>query len=452
MGRAANEIQLDSSTLVDLCRSDQRVHDLETISAELLPLCAALDFLHKNAAKILRSRACGILGRPSWLWGVRSRVYRRPHGTVLILGPWNYPLFLVGVQTAQALVAGNRVLLKPAPGCEASTTRLAECFFRAGVSREQLTVLDSSVSAATEAIESGVDLVVLTGGVQTGRKVMAQLAQTLTPSIMELSGCDAVIVLPDADLQLVAQSIDFGLNFNGGATCIGPRRLFVLQSMAAPVIEAICDRLADRESVVVHPSARESAAQSIERALAGGACNLIGDGTFDAALLRQSGVMRPVVLDGVASTDDIANADIFAPVISIVRIDYIEQAVAAVNRCDLRLAASVFGPPAIAMQLALQLEVGNVTVNDLIAPTADPRLPFGGRGQSGLGSTRGQEGLLAMTTPLVISQRRGSFTPHLDRPTESQQKLVSGILTMLHAPKWGARLRGLRDIMRSVKK
>ncbi|MGB7343101.1 MAG: aldehyde dehydrogenase family protein [Pirellulaceae bacterium] len=451
LGQVASEIQSSADELIELCRSDQRTEATETISAELLPLCAALAYLNKNAAKILQPRRCGFIGRPVWLWGVHSRVMRRPFGTVLVLGPWNYPLLLVGTQIAQSLVAGNHVLVKPAEGCEASTAKMVDCFYAAGVPRSHLTLLDSSVAAATDTIGNGVDLVVLTGGAQTGRKVMQQLAQTLTPSIMELSGCDAVVVLPGSDLRRVAKAIDFGLNFNSGATCIGPRRLFVMQESADEVIDAIRLQIADRGDVVVHLAARDHVADEIQAALRNGATNTMG-GDFNAQQLRETGKMKPVVLDGVASTDPIASADIFAPVISVIRINEIDQAARAINRCRYRLAASVFGPSAQANAFANQLDVGSVTINDLVAPTADPRLPFGGRGQSGFGVTRGREGLLAMTVPVVVSERRGSFTPHLDRHSESLQNLVSGMLAMLHAAKWSERLSGLRNIIRSVKK
>ena len=451
LGRVAGEIEAASEQLTALCRSEQRTHDVETISAELLPLCAALKFLARRAAKVLQPRRCGIIGRPAWLWGVQSRVVRRPFGKVLVLGAWNYPLLLAGVQVAQALVAGNRVLLKPAPGCEDATACMVDCFYRAGVPHQQLTQIDSSVQAANEAIDNGIDLAVLTGGAATGRKVMAKLSQSLTPSIMELSGCDAVVVLPSADLQRVASAVDFGLNFNGGSTCIGPRRLFVMQSQADTVIETIRRQIADRGPAIVHPAARDHVADTIQAAIDAGAVNTMGN-NFDAQRLRQSGQMDCVVLDAVASSDPIANEDLFAPVISVIRIDDVQQAIDAVNRCPFRLAASVFGASAEANVVANQLDAGSVTINDLIAPTADPRLPFGGRGQSGFGTTRGVEGLLAMTTPAVISQRRGSFMPHFDRPSQSQQSLVAGILAMNHARKWSARLAGLRQIMRSVKK
>lgn len=413
LGRTRSKIAGTAESLTVLCANDQRTNPVETVSAELIPLCDAIRFIARQSSKILRPRKLGFWGRPSWLLGTHSKIERLPHGTVLILCPWNYPLFLVGAQLAGALVGGNRVLVKPAPGCEILTAELVNCFYESGVPRELIEVLDSSTESATRAIDKGVDLVVLTGSANTGRKVMSKLAETLTPSIMELSGCDAAIVLPQADLDLTASAIDFGLTINSGATCIGPRRLIVESSpQTATLIERLDHRFKKRNEIyVVHPSARETVSRLISCAINRGA--KVVTGRFDSKRFESTGEMEPLILDNVTEEFDIASADVFAPVISILRVPTIEHAIELVNDCRYRLAASVFGPNRQAIEIASQLSVGTVTINDIIAPTADPRVPFGGRGSSGFGVTRGEEGLLAMTVPRVTTRRRGRFAFHL---------------------------------------
>ncbi len=361
-----------------------------------------------------------------------------------MLGTWNYPLLLPGVQVAQALAAGNAVLLKPAVGTEAVTARLVQHFHHAGVPSEQLKLLDSSTEAAVDAMEQGGDLVVLTGSAVTGRKVLAKAAESLTPAIVELSGCDAVVVLERADVGRVAAVVDFGLSFNSGATCVGPRRLLVQRCNRDAAVAAIIARLQQSPAVVVHPAARSQLADVLSRAISRGATDLVGG--FDADQLRSSGRLRPVVLGNVDPKSEVANADLFAPVISIIDIADAAQAVQIVNDCRYRLAASVFGPESEARAVAGQLDVGTVTINDIIAPTADPRLPFGGRGESGFGVTRGGEGLLAMTTPKVICVRRGRLLPHLDQRQESDAATLRGALRFLYAGRWGQRWAGLRQM------
>ncbi|WP_390623528.1 aldehyde dehydrogenase family protein [Stieleria maiorica] len=450
VGSIAGALCDRSDELIQACASPQRTDPVETITSELLPLCAALKFLGKRGAKILAPRRVGMSNRPAWLLGVHSVVHRVPLGTVLVLGTWNYPLLLPGVQVAQAIAAGNRVRLKPALGAQRASQILVECFHACGVPADQLVLLDSDTSAAVNAISEGVDLIVLTGAAETGRKVLESAAPTLSASIMELSGCDAVIVLPGADEQRLIAALRFGLSFNASATCIGPRRLLVQAANHEVLVERLTTVLAEMPPVIVHPAARRGVADLVAQALAAGAVDRLG--RYDPMQLREQGAMYPLLLDRVTADHAIASADVFAPVLSVMGARDIDHAVDLVNACPYRLAASVFGPAAEATGVAERLDVGTVTINDLIAPTADPRLPFGGRGQSGFGVTRGPEGLLAMTAAKVISRRRGSLAPHLRPRAASDQEMLHGALQMLHGAGFQKRFAGLRRIVRSVKK
>lgn len=446
----AAKIAEASDALTTACASDQRVDPVETISAELLPMCSALRRIGKKGPRILADQRHGAIGRPLWLWGVASVVRRVPRGDVLILGTWNYPLLLMGVQAAQALAAGNRVLLKPAPGCEAVSSQMVQCFYDAGVPPSQLILLESTTEAAVEAIQSGVDLIVLTGAASTGRKVLSSVAESLTPTIMELSGCDAVVLTPSADLPRAVASIRFGLNFNSGATCIGPRRLIAMPEQADQLIELLGDQLRSDPLIQVHPAARDGFVNVIEQGIAAGAKDVLGH--FDPDSIRRHGQTKPILLDQVGPENPVAAADVFAPVTSVIRVNESRGAIGIVNGCHYRLAASVFGDRVEATEIAQQLDVGSVAVNDVLVPTADPRLPFGGRGQSGFGVTRGDEGLLAMTVPQVVSVRRGRVMPHLRPRRPGDRETLLGALQLLHGGSIGSRWRGLRRILHAGRK
>lgn len=434
VARTRHRIVALAEKFVQLCSSDQRRDPAETVSAELIPLCSALAYIGSKGPQVLKTRKVGFFGRPIWLLGVQSEVHRQPLGHVLILAAWNYPLLLAGVQMGQALAAGNSVLLKPAPGCEAASALLVDSFYHAGVPRSVLTLLNSDPQAAQDAIDSGVDLVVLTGGTRTGRSVMSRCAETLTPSIMELSGCDALIVGPGANLDRVAAAIAFGLSINGGATCIGPRRILVSTQLHAPLVEAIRNRFADLPAAHLHPSARSTATRLVQEAIEQGAV----DGVTGKRPQFSSPIetMKPTVLDRVGADWPIANSDIFAPLASVLVADSDDEIVEVVNGCDFRLAASVFGSPAWAAGLATRLDVGHVSINDAIFPTADPRVPFGGCGSSGFGVTRGPEGLLAMTRPKVIARHRGSIFLHLMPRKESDLAMLMRLLEASHGRWW----------------
>jgi aldehyde dehydrogenase (NAD+) len=162
---------------------------------------------------------------------------------VLILGTWNYPIYLTGSQLLHALVAGNGVLIKPAEGCEQVTDKLVELCIECGVPSELVQVVGSSLEAGKQAMAVGVDHVVMTGSSGSGRRVIAQTMDHLSSATLELSGCDSVFVLPSADLDRVADLLRFGLRLNGGATCIAPRRVFVIESMLDRFMQQLKQRL-----------------------------------------------------------------------------------------------------------------------------------------------------------------------------------------------------------------
>ena len=398
----------------------------DTLVAEVLPLAEAARFLVRCAPALLAPRRLHG-GRPIWLLGVRAELRREACGVVLILAPGNYPLFLPGAQALQALAAGNAVCVKPAPGCAAPMLALAGLLRRAGLPDGVLQVLDAAAGEA--ASRAGFDRIVLTGSAETGARVMAAAAGTLTPATMELSGSDAVFVLPGADLDLVAACLAYGLRLNGGATCIAPRRVFVAEALAAAL---------EGKLLALLPAVPDAA---VPDAVAARLRDLVRQAVDGGARVAADGSGRPVVIAGARPGMALLQHDVFAPWLALVAVADTGAALAAAGDCPYALGASIFGPPAAARDLAARVRAGSVCINDLIVPTADPRLPFGGRGRSGFGSTRGAEGLLEMTVPKAVSTRRGRFRPHLNAATAEDAAQFAAMTALLHGgwrDRWAA--------------
>ncbi len=444
--------------LADAIESSSRQDFRETITSELIPLADAAKWLHRSAKRILAPRHLDGGGSPWWLGRLRSTVHRAPHGLVLIVGTWNYPLFLPGVQILHALAAGNAIALKPAPGCERLSELLVGLLVRAGVPAELLVLLDSSVESAQRAIAIGVDKVVMTGSSRTGRKVLHALADSLTPSVMELSGCDAMYVLPGADMHRVCDLLVFGLRLNGGATCMAPRRVFVPKKSAEVFHRLLKQRLEEPRqknwTTKLSPATYQQLWEGVDDAIQRGARLFSGQPSVSSFRstdpLEGSIASGHVVLTDVAADMRICSADIFAPLAMIIPVEDWSDALRADSRCPYALTASVFGPTEDALRIVKFVSAGFITVNDVIVPTADPRLPFGGRGESGFGVTRGNEGLLEMTFPKVVSTRLGSWLPHAKLPEASDQELLDGLLQFSHSRGIQARLRGLMQSFRAV--
>jgi acyl-CoA reductase-like NAD-dependent aldehyde dehydrogenase len=395
----------------------------ETLAAEVLPLAEAARFLAREAPSLLAPRRLGRRGRPLWLFGVEAEIRREPCGAVLILAPSNYPLFLPGVQALQALVAGNAACVKPAPGCAAPMAALGALLAEAGLPPGLFHVLDDSVATGQAAAEAGFDRIVLTGSAATGAAVLAAAAPRLTPATMELSGNDAVFVLEGADPDRVADALAYGLTLNGGATCIAPRRVFVPAPLA-PAIEArLVARLAARPERAPPPAAIAARLDAlVAAALAAGA----------RRVALPEGRALPVILADAAPEMALLGEDLFAPWLAFVPVRDSEAALAAAALCPYALGAAIFGPVPAARALAARVDAGSVCINDVIVPTADPRLPFGGRRRSGFGVTRGAEGLLGMTVVKTISTRRRGLLPHLAPPRAKDAARIAGMIRFLH--------------------
>jgi acyl-CoA reductase-like NAD-dependent aldehyde dehydrogenase len=336
----------------------------ETLVSEVLPLAEAARFLERQALRLLAPRRLGRRGRPVWLIGVKVEIWREPVGTVLVIAPANYPLFLPGVQVLQALAAGNAVCVKPAADCSAPVITLVALLRRAGLPEGLVSILPDTIEAGQKAVTAGFDRIILTGSASTGVAVLRGAADQLTPCTMELSGDDPVFVLPDADLALAGAAIAYGTRLNAGHTCIAPRRVFAL-----PGAEVTLARL----------------------------------------LAAQCRSPPPIIV-----------------------VRDMEEALSRVATSPYALGVAIFGPDKQARKLAARVDAGCVVVNDVIVPTADPRLPFGGRRRSGFGVTRGAEGLLEMTVLKSVAVRRGRFRPHLARPQENDGQFFSALIAALH--------------------
>ncbi len=443
---AVAELADHSDELARLVAEHRHCTAAEALATELIPLLDAAKYLAKNMNRILAPRRLGGAGRPGWLTGVTSEVQRQPLGLILVIAPGNYPLYLVAVQVLQALAAGNAVWIKPAPGASGLMQYFCDVLVRAGFRPELVHLLPDSVAAAQAAVDAGVDKVLFTGSADTGRRLLAQLAPHLTPAVMELSGCDAVFLLEDADLKLAARAIRFGLTLNHGATCIAPRRIFVPRKLLGAFNRALHQELKSADPIHLGVDASKRWLPWVKEALSEGAFVVAGTLYADHAT-------APVILSGARPEMKLMRDDTFAPVAGMVVVDSEEEALTANSQCPFALGASVFGRDANgARRFAGKVRAGSVIVNDLIAPTADPRLPFGGLGQSGFGVTRGPEGLLEMTAPKVIINNCSRFRMHYRPFREVDASLFQSLLQLSHGRSFLRRLRALFETISIVRK
>jgi acyl-CoA reductase-like NAD-dependent aldehyde dehydrogenase len=431
----------------------------EAIGGDVLPLAEACRFLERQAARVLAPRKISSGVRPLWMFGQVDRIYRRPRGVVGIIGTWNYPLYLNGVQIVQATTAGNAVIWKPSEVAPSSATALLKLVDRAGFPKNLVQCMEATREGGPALAEADIDHVVFTGHADTGRRLARRLGERLISSTLELSGCDAEFVLDDADVEMAARAAWFGATLNRGQTCLAVRRVFVQRANYPAFCENIRALTASAQPMqLALPSAADQATRLVREAVAGGARPACESPPTDPAV--PPGSFTPTALIDARPDMAICREAAFAPVLAVIPFDDLENAVAMESQCPYALGASVFTRSAgRAEELAARLRTGSVAVNDVIANTAHPGTPFGGRGISGWGVTQGPDGLIEMTIPQVVSHKSGRFRPHYDmsfdlaagRTKASHGDLMRGLLESGHAPTFSGKMRGFRRLIAAVR-
>ncbi|MFM9956836.1 MAG: aldehyde dehydrogenase family protein [Phycisphaerales bacterium] len=443
--------------LAGLIEQDTGKPARDALVQDIVPLLSACRWLERRAPSLLRERAVGWGGL--WTLGQSHRVRRVPLGTVGIIATWNYPVQLLGIQLVHALTAGNRVIVKPSENSPLSQTRLLELARAAGLTSSELEWTEPSREAGPRMLrEHRLDHLVFTGSTKVGRAIAAWAGETLTPTTLELSGCDSAFVLEDADAALAARSIWAAATINAGQTCMAPRRALVLRDVyaeflkalaplaasakpVAMVNEAAAQRVWDvaRDTIAQNPDRQEGVSSSLQR----DPRKPLPHGRGSARTL--SGVMEPArgrhftptAIVDCHGDESAVRGEHFGPLLAVVPVDSIEAALAIHRACPQHLSASVFTRRPRSdqsLQLAEALGAGIVTFNDAVLPSAHPGVCLAGRGESGWGVSRGAEGLLAMTRAVHVSRTSPSIRP----PVEPMTAATAAVLSKLTGWMYGA--------------
>lgn len=372
-------------------------------------LNCALLFTHaaRRAPKVLAPRRVSSFP----LYTKRAEIQHRPYGVVGVVSPWNYPAFVPVQALSGVLAAGNTAVLKPSELTPLTGVLLGEILNSAGRDLVQVVTGDGSTGAAL--CTSGVDKIAFTGSPATARRILHAAADTLTPTVMELGGKDAMIVCDDADVDAAARAAVGACFANAGQTCIAIERVLVTpanhESFRAAAVEA-AGRVtigADRScqvGAITQPSQIEVIEERLRSAVDDGAEIILGGRRRDDL---GSSFFEPTIVDRVRADMDLARAETFGPVLSIMPVADVDEAVETANACDFGLAGSVFGRDRAETEAIVEaLSTGAISVNDALATAAIPALPFGGVRESGFGRLHGDAGILEFSVPTAIATDR----------------------------------------------
>jgi succinate-semialdehyde dehydrogenase/glutarate-semialdehyde dehydrogenase len=346
-----------------------------------------------------------------------SRIRYEPFGVVLVVTPWNYPFGISLSGVATALAAGNTVVLKPAPATTLVGLGIAEVFREAGVPDGAVNVVAVDDTLAPALVEDPrVDKIVFTGSPATGRRVMVSAAKNLTPVVLELGGKDPAVVCRDADLDRAARGIVWGAFVNAGQTCASVERVYVEAEVAHAFLGRVVEltrslRVGDPAAGEVELGAltlerqRKIVEEHVADAVARGARVLTGG----RAAAGPGWFYPPTVLSGVDHTMRVMQEETFGPVLPVMAVPSLDEAIRLANDSEYGLTASGWTrDAATAGRLERELQAGVVTINDCVYTFGEPSAPWGGFKRSGLGRAHGLAGLREMAQPKYVARDEGA--------------------------------------------
>jgi len=432
---------------------------LDALATEVLPAAMAAGYYARRAPAWLRTRR---LWPASLLFANKSsRIRLVPWGVVGIISPWNYPFGIPFSEVVMALLAGNAVLLKVATQSQIVGRALAECFEAAGLPEGLLAQVNLPGPAAADAmLQAGIHKLFFTGSTAVGKELAAKAARTLTPLCLELGGNDPMLVCPDADLDRAAAGAVWAGMQNCGQSCAGVERIYV----HADVYQAFLDLLAEKvRRLRVGPDVdhrvdlgamttrkqMETVRRHVADALDRGA-TLYAQSSCPAG--AAGNFLPAMVVSGVDHSMLLMREETFGPVVGVMRVADMDQAVALANDSRYGLSASVWSRNRrLARRLAARLQAGVVTINDHLMSHGLPETPWGGFKESGIGRTHGRIGFAEMTqVQCVVDDLAPGVHKDLWWHPHGPEvyRGVRGAADFLYAKGLRRRLAGLRELVR----
>jgi acyl-CoA reductase-like NAD-dependent aldehyde dehydrogenase len=426
---------------------------VEALFAEILLTLDTTDFLARRAPRWLRRERVphhniALKAKSGWL-------EFEPLGVVAIISPWNYPFATPMVEIIPAVIAGNAVLLKPSELTPWTGWLARELFRRAHFPVGLVQVLQGAGEVGESLIEAKPDKVFFTGSVATGRRIAENCGKRLIPSVLELGGKDAMIVLKDTDLDMASSAAVWGGFMNCGQTCISVERIYVEQDIAERFTDLCVQKTkklrlgppADQDAEV-GPMIRRKQLEKVEEQLR--------EATAQGAQILTGGKRRPdlgpnflepTVVRNVTQSMALMREETFGPVIAIHPVASAAEAVELANDSPFGLGASVWTRDARrGKQVASQLRAGAVMVNDVASYYGICEAPHGGLGESGWGRTHSKMGLREMVN---VKYADVDWMPRVAKSwwygySEELAAAADRYVEFLFAPSWKKRIAALR--------
>jgi aldehyde dehydrogenase (NAD+) len=340
----------------------------------------------------------------------RASIRHEPRGVVLVIAPWNYPVYLLATPLAAALAAGNAVICKPSelvPATSALITRLAGEY----LDPDAIAFVEGGVEETTALLQERFDYILYTGNGTVGRIVAEAAAKHLTPTTLELGGKSPAIVDRDANLKQAASRIAFAKWSNAGQTCVAVDHVWAHRDIHDELVERLVVEV--RERYGDNPRQSKDFGRMVNERHTARIKSLLDQGGYDEIVLGgeidvDAHYVAPTVVTGTKPSAALMGEEIFGPVLPVLSFDDVSEPLAHINAADHPLALYVFSREN-AERVLNETTSGGACVNDTMLQVFPPSLPFGGVGESGHGAYHGKWGFETFSHRRAVYRRPSFF-------------------------------------------
>ena len=427
LGKLRQAINKYEPKLKEALMYDLGKNEAESYFAEIGIVLKELTYIEKHLKKLMKNKKVKthLVDFPA-----RSFISPHPYGVVLVISPWNYPVMLSLCPLIGAIAAGNTVILKPSE-FSAKTSEVLKEMINSTFNDEYVKVVTGSISTNQELLDQKLDYIFFTGSTNVGKIVMEKAAKNLTPISLELGGKSPVLVTKDANIKVAAKRIAFGKYLNAGQTCVAPDYLFIHESKKTEFVKYFDEAL--KQFFGDNPIKSKDFGKIINDKHYTRLLNLMEDekavigGVTDDSLRKIS----PTLLDNITYQSKIMQEEIFGPILPMITYENIDQCINYINKNPNPLALYLFTSSKETEKRVLnECNFGGGCINDTIMQVASDYLPFGGVGESGMGSYHGKasfdtfshfRSILKKSTKIDIQAR---YAPY----TKAKEKLTKMIL------------------------
>lgn len=320
----------------------------------------------------------------------RSYILPEPLGVSLIIGAWNYPYQLSFAPAIAAIAAGNTVILKPSE-LPANTSRLMAEIVNQNFEPEFFRVVEGGVVETRQLLKQRFDKIFFTGSVPVGRIVYQAAAKHLTPVTLELGGKSPAFILDDKNLNMYVKRLVWAKFVNAGQTCIAPDYILVKRSLKDKFIQQLVAEIKKEQFSIENQNYVQIINEKNMKRLIGyiNQDKVVFGGNYD----MQTRVIEPTVMDEVSFDDAVMQEEIFGPILPVIPFESLDEMIAEVKRREKPLSCYVFThDKKLRNKIMHEVSFGGGCVNDAIMHISNNKLPFGGVGESGIGSYHGEFG------------------------------------------------------------